>query len=498
VTRGREGQDGLEAVMDCGTARKLVDDLLDGRLSINREAELRAHADSCPECSAALGAADAMAAEVSASFRSALGAAPSDMPGRVMKAVALARAEDRPWRPRHRRIALIAGAAAAVGAAVAAAVVMAFSLPPGPVPADDPVPGELAATPAPKATASPLVEVATLAAGELDVRRAGSEEIAALKTGAALAAGDFVRAAGDTPCELLLADGSRIFLNSGAEGVMAPAGGGARAIRLDIGGLFAEIEKDAEPFIVDTALGRVTTLGTKFGVSLDPPEGSETGETELAVVVEEGAVRVDGDAGRRVVEAGKGCVYGGGRKQCEIAGEQRRRRFGWMKRHRERCRRECTHGDEAQCRCERGDSKTSQGRGRGRAEAGSETHRSGAGHGAGSGNGRAGGAAKGQGECGRSEEKRRAEEKLQAQERARAAERKRAEEKRRAEERQRAEERKRAEEQKRAEQQKRDEEKRSDEQRRRDDAKQGGGGQGRGSGGGSGGGGNGGGGRRGR
>jgi len=475
--------------MDCGTARKLVDDLLDGRLSTAREAELRVHADSCPGCAAALGAADAMAAEVSASFRATLGAAPSDMPGRVMRAVALASGDDRMRRPRPRRIAWNAGAAAAV----AAAVVMAFSLQTGSVPPDDPVPGELAATPAPETTASLLVEVATLAAGELEVRRAGSDEIAALKTGAALSPGDFVRASGDTPCELLLADGSRIFLNRGAEAVMAPSAGGARAIRLDVGGMFAEIEKDAEPFTVETAFGKVTTLGTKFGVSLDAPEGGETGGTELAVVVEEGAVRVDGDAGERVVEAGKGCVYGGGRKQCEIAGEQCRRRFGWMERHRERCARKCAHGDEAQCRCERGDGKASQGHGRGQGKPGGQTPRSGAGHGSGSGNGSRNGrgaaeregikAGKGENERGRSEEKQRAEEKRRTEERNRAAARKRAEEKRH------AEERKRVEERKRAEQQKRDEEKQKEEQRRRDEAKQRGGGQSRDSGRGSGGGG---------
>ncbi len=74
--------------MDCDAAREFIEELLDGRLPAADEAALREHASTCPECSAALGASDAFAGQLAASFRAAREAAPDNLTKRVMRAVA--------------------------------------------------------------------------------------------------------------------------------------------------------------------------------------------------------------------------------------------------------------------------------------------------------------------------------------------------------------------------------------------------------------------------
>ncbi len=504
--------------MTCDDTHGLIDELLGGRLDAARETELRDHANVCPECATALGEADVMAAGLSSSFRAALEAAPTDMPGRIMRAVASAAGREGIPAPYAgtRRIVWIGVAATA---AAAAAVAIALSIPAVPAPDDATPPKPRVVTrshdairsqdtaPAPGAS----VAIATLAAGRLEVRPAGSNDYDVIETGAGLRSGDALRASGDEPCELLLAEGSRIFLRPGAEAVLAPAGGSARSIHLDTGSVFAEIEKDAEAFVVATALGEVTTLGTRFGVSLEAGEG---GKPELAVAVEEGAVRVESKGSERVVRAGEGFAFGGGRGQCGMSGEQCRRRFGWMERHLERCGR----GGGGRGRCSQGNGRGHEGHDRRQGGPDAETRGRGQGHGAGHAaeEKRRTEAGQGGGERLRStakqraeeqrrvHERRRAEERKRTEERARAKARGRAEEQRRAAEKKRVKEQKRVEEQNRVEEQRRIEEELKEEERRRDEAGQGSGGRGRGGGGGGGGrgsgggGGGGGGGRRGR
>lgn len=381
--------------MDCGTARKLVDDLLDGRLSIDREAELRAHAEACPECSAAIRAADAMTTEISASFQAALGAAPSDMPTRVMKAVALAREEDRPWRARLRRTAWIAGAAASLAAAVGIAYAVrrpaedesrSSGSGGGPVavqatvdresiasrkettgPAhsrgktlvvlDDssekpagggaanegrvtfvnenrgdgvahaPAKGELGVPREPDdSRALARKDVGVFASGRLMVQVEEGAPVFEARPGSALHSGEVLHVTGDGPAEIALADRVALLLDVGAEVMIAPDLARPFDVRLRTGQLFAEVEKGT-PFRVLTNQGVVQSIGTRFGVSLS---GSDE-NAEIAVSVEEGVVRVQGDGESALVARGQSIRKQRGRGFRRDAALDCERRLRWAR-----------------------------------------------------------------------------------------------------------------------------------------------------------------------
>ena len=477
--------------MNCDDARRLTDEFVDGRLASADEMELREHCAACPDCAAALGGADAFVAEVSASFRAARECAPSDLPKRIMRAVAAERGVG--GAPRMPRVVWISAAAAAV----AAAVILAFSF------ADDTSSssgnGAVAegrkATPSrrpPRESREPAT-FASVASGALELTRPGVKAVSTPAPGAPLLAGDTVRASGDEPAEIALADGTRLFLDAESEAVVAPGAAGApgapladpaRSVRLVAGRLFAEVEKDAEPFVVTTAFGEVTTLGTKFGVALEKGEG---GETELAVSVEEGAVRVESEGEREVVRAGNGCVFRRGRRARRQSGERSREQFRWMARHRERRRRGRQGGE--------GGGKGPDGKGPRVAEGLDEKGPDGEGRGP-AGDARRSGQERKAQEQRREQAQRRAKqqkqarqqkqakEQKQARERRRTEERKRAKERKQAEERRRAKERKRAEERRRAEENKRaEEQRRAEEERGRGSRGRGSGGKSRGGGG---------------
>jgi RNA polymerase sigma factor (sigma-70 family) len=91
-----------------------------------------------------------------------------------------------------------------------------------------------------------------------------------------------------------LPDGSRIELDaaSRAEVVFGTA---HRTARMLAGSAFFAVARDAErPFTVETALGRITVLGTRFSVDLEDDSDGHT--AALAVAVEHGHVRVQGPA----------------------------------------------------------------------------------------------------------------------------------------------------------------------------------------------------------
>ena len=259
------------------------------------------------------------------------------------------------------RIAWIGGAAAAFAAAATVSYVLS-------IPSEDASPGadsrgalvaprdaregetrapfrEVSAGISPKASpkASPKTspktspeetpaDFAVVVSGVVEVESPGGF-VAEVDADSVLSEGDRARATGAEAVELALPDGTRLFLRPGSEAVHAPAGTGPRSVELVWGCVFAEVEKDARPFVVATALGDVTTLGTRFGVSLD---GIEEGEAELAVAVEEGAVRVETERGQETVEAGVGRTFRRGAGACGMSGEECRQRFRWMAEHRMR------------------------------------------------------------------------------------------------------------------------------------------------------------------
>jgi RNA polymerase sigma factor (sigma-70 family) len=91
-----------------------------------------------------------------------------------------------------------------------------------------------------------------------------------------------------------LPDGSRIELDAASRAEVV-FGTDHRTVRLLAGSAFFAVARDAErPFTVETALGRITVLGTRFSVDLE--DGSDGSTAALAVAVEHGRVRVQGPA----------------------------------------------------------------------------------------------------------------------------------------------------------------------------------------------------------
>lgn len=85
--------------------------------------------------------------------------------------------------------------------------------------------------------------------------------------------------------ELLLSDGTKVWLNSNSRLIYVSNFGDERRVHL-IGEAFFKVKKNAEkPFIVETQKGCVRALGTQFNVCSYPRES-------LSVLLTEGAVRV--------------------------------------------------------------------------------------------------------------------------------------------------------------------------------------------------------------
>ncbi|MHC4199369.1 MAG: FecR domain-containing protein [Planctomycetota bacterium] len=313
----------------CGSTGRLIDDLVDGRLSAEGEARLREHCAECRECASRLANAEAFVAEMTASFRAARPAG-SGSAARGVERIIAALPEGSPPRPilRIPRIAWLGAAAASAAAVVAISVVTR----PGDTGGAPGANGVLA-EPSP-----PREKVGRVVAGSVEVLPEGGTGQAALAARQELFAGDTLRIAAGEPAEVVLEDRARVFLDVGSEAVVLPGTarkGGVDGLRLVRGRLFAEVEKDAGGFVVTTSQGDVRTLGTKFGVSLEP---TDRGESELAVVVEEGAVRVDREGAQEIVRAGNACVLRRGSPPCWERGEGCRARLRWAARCRARCR----------------------------------------------------------------------------------------------------------------------------------------------------------------
>ncbi|MBB1601682.1 FecR domain-containing protein [Variovorax sp. UMC13] len=87
--------------------------------------------------------------------------------------------------------------------------------------------------------------------------------------------------------EVQLADGSRVLLDTGSA-IDVRIDAGQRTLRLRAGAIQVRTAADARPFVVETALGRLRALGTRFTVRQDGDEA----QREIRLAVTEGAVEV--------------------------------------------------------------------------------------------------------------------------------------------------------------------------------------------------------------
>ena len=116
------------------------------------------------------------------------------------------------------------------------------------------------------------------------------------------AAGGGTAAAARAPDALVLADGSRVTLSSGAELVIESATRESVHLLLRAGTVELDVTHvEGRPFVVSAAGHDVTVLGTAFVVKLDSRDGNRT----LAVDVTRGRVRVAGPTGEHVLSAGQ-------------------------------------------------------------------------------------------------------------------------------------------------------------------------------------------------
>ena len=109
-------------------------------------------------------------------------------------------------------------------------------------------------------------------------------------------------AAARAPDALVLADGSRVTLSSGAELVIESATRESVHLLLRAGTVELDVTHvEGRPFVVSAAGHDVTVLGTAFAVKLDSRDGNRT----LAVDVTRGRVRVAGPTGEHALSAGQ-------------------------------------------------------------------------------------------------------------------------------------------------------------------------------------------------
>ena len=101
---------------------------------------------------------------------------------------------------------------------------------------------------------------------------------------------------------LVLADGSRVTLSSGAELTIDSATRERVHLVLSAGSIALDVTHvEGRPFVVSAAGHDVTVLGTAFAVKLDSHDAMRT----LAVDVTRGRVAVTGPTGQHVLEAGQ-------------------------------------------------------------------------------------------------------------------------------------------------------------------------------------------------
>lgn len=160
---------------------------------------------------------------------------------------------------------------------------------------------------------SPLARAALTAAPESMQRRRGLQLLTALVVGGggALVASrstawhawnaDHVAAIGERPA-LALPDGGRVVLNSGSA-INVRFDAERRVLQLVRGEILVQTAPDAmqRPFLVQTAVGSVRAIGTRFTVRLRDDAAVEVGVLQGAVELRP----ADAPAGLRVLQAGE-------------------------------------------------------------------------------------------------------------------------------------------------------------------------------------------------
>lgn len=160
---------------------------------------------------------------------------------------------------------------------------------------------------------SPLAKAALTAAPASMQRRRGMQLLTALVVGGggALVASrstawhawnaDHVAAVGDRP-SLALPDGGRVTLNSGSA-LNVRFDAGCRALQLVRGEILVQTAQDAlhRPFLVETAIGSVRAIGTRFTVRLRDDARVDVGVLQGAVELRP----IDAPADLRVLQSGE-------------------------------------------------------------------------------------------------------------------------------------------------------------------------------------------------
>jgi uncharacterized protein (TIGR03435 family) len=140
--------------------------------------------------------------------------------------------------------------------------------------------------------------------GEVAISCAGGKDAPVFEE-MAIKRGDRLRLGPGALALLTLADGSQVYLNSGAE-IRFPAQSD-HELRLSAGQLFASMRRQAEPFVVRTPSAALSVLGTEFDAKV-------TGERTTRLQVFKGAVEFRNGAGAAIVRS---------RQQAEAPGHQR-------------------------------------------------------------------------------------------------------------------------------------------------------------------------------
>lgn len=126
-----------------------------------------------------------------------------------------------------------------------------------------------------------------------------------------------VRAVGAGPAVIRLTDGSKATLEPASEAVLHGRRGDRRQlVELVAGGGTFQVAKGDGAFEVETALGRVTALGTEFSVRLVPaprrekePARADAAHLAMAVAVQSGTVQVTFAGQTHVLAAGQNRVF---------------------------------------------------------------------------------------------------------------------------------------------------------------------------------------------
>jgi tetratricopeptide (TPR) repeat protein len=146
----------------------------------------------------------------------------------------------------------------------------------------------------------------------VEVRPAGARGFASARAGAAVAAGAALRTDESTRLELVLDDGSRVYLDHATEIELARGG---RELTMARGNLVADVAHlDRQQAVFRTPAGQVDVVGTRFSLSA-------TGDSTSVRVVR-GAVRLASATGRVDVRAGEeGVVTRGRAPEAAAAGD---------------------------------------------------------------------------------------------------------------------------------------------------------------------------------